>query len=734
MFSRLYFKIALIAAIVVLSALTLPVTAQSTTSLSPTEAARPKAQVTALSGGIYAVAVQGTYAYVGVGKQLIILDIANPRQPHIIGQTSALTGTINEIVVIGSYAYVAHSTGISVIDISNPVLPTEIGSLDLANGADALAVENGYVYVGARSYGTLSIVRVTEPKSPVRIGSFNQSLAGVYDVVVNGNYVYIVNIGALHIINVSNPSSPTAAGYSSRVSGEAVKVSGNYAFVVGINGLITVNVSNPANLTTIISRAWGWDLDVLDGFVYIATMDGGLSISNVSNPQNPTEVGFLAMSSFAEGTSIAVAGEYAYIATGSNIHVVNITNKSNPVLEIVYVPEVEVGQDSDGDAIPDDIEEYGYDANGDGIVDVNMVRLGANKNHKDIFVYVDWLEDPTVLVGHSHKPSQQSMDRVIKAFANAPVNNPDGIQGIKLHVIFGQGIEENTRNIVIGRADGDCEYDWDHFDEIKAANFPSSMANIAHYSIFAHSLPFLRCLSGIPSGVAREYETTRHSGSDFIVATTPDRDDRTFMHELGHNLGLGHGGVLIDLDGQIAGADDRNYKPNYLSVMNYYFQKFGLRKKGLLGYYYDGYLDYSRFDSSTLSSVFEQSIDEGLSLSDDILMKEYGTRYLCQNSLDGVVHDDLTRPIDWNGDGLLQRSLRFNVDCDSNESHTLLATVNEWRYLRYKVGAIGAFGDGITAPRITSFRNLPEITRQQEEQMGSINLEPFGVFIPAVVR
>src|SRR6185369_4859250 len=33
------------------------------------------------------------------------------------------------------------------------------------------------------------------------------------------------------------------------------------------------------------------------------------------------------------------------------------------------------------------------------------------------------------------------------------------------------------------------------------------------------------------------------------------------MHELGHNLGLRHGGF-----------EDTNYKPNYLSVMNYAFQ------------------------------------------------------------------------------------------------------------------------------------------------------------------
>ena len=42
---------------------------------------------------------------------------------------------------------------------------------------------------------------------------------------------------------------------------------------------------------------------------------------------------------------------------------------------------------------------------------------------------------------------------------------------------------------------------------------------------------------------------------------TVDEHEGTFMHEFGHNLGLSHGG-----------NDDLNWKPNYLSVMNYTFQ------------------------------------------------------------------------------------------------------------------------------------------------------------------
>jgi hypothetical protein len=43
----------------------------------------------------------------------------------------------------------------------------------------------------------------------------------------------------------------------------------------------------------------------------------------------------------------------------------------------------------------------------------------------------------------------------------------------------------------------------------------------------------------------------------------------TFARELGHNLGLRHGG-----------SEDINYKSNHLSIMNYFFQTDGVIRDG----------------------------------------------------------------------------------------------------------------------------------------------------------
>jgi X-X-X-Leu-X-X-Gly heptad repeat protein len=66
----------------------------------------------------------------------------------------------------------------------------------------------------------------------------------------------------------------------------------------------------------------------------------------------------------------------------------------------------------------------------------------------------------------------------------------------------------------------------------------------------------------------------------------------TFMHELGHSLGLTHGGLYYDTAGSYSPTLEPNCKPNYQSVMSYQFQV------DLLD---NGVLDYSEQQLSTLN-------------------------------------------------------------------------------------------------------------------------------------
>ena len=127
------------------------------------------------------------------------------------------------------------------------------------------------------------------------------------------------------------------------------------------------------------------------------------------------------------------------------------------------------------------------------------------------------------------------------------------------------------------------------------ASFDEELESAVRYCVFAHQLATLT-----DSGLARG-----EPSSDFIVSlgafveesgsTDPWMQAGTFMHELGHTLGLQHGG-----------GDLTNRKPNYLSVMNYDFQKAGLRIGGQ-----DGHFDYSQ---TKLADLDESALSEGAGL------------------------------------------------------------------------------------------------------------------------
>jgi hypothetical protein len=160
----------------------------------------------------------------------------------------------------------------------------------------------------------------------------------------------------------------------------------------------------------------------------------------------------------------------------------------------------------------------------------------------------------------------------------------------------------------------------DDFQAYKAAHFDANRMGYFHYAIFANRY---NSADNRASGVAEIV------GDDFMVTMvnylSSYNQSQTIMHELGHNLGLRHGGF-----------ESRNNKPNYNSVMNYRHQFPGVDITGSTTG--DGVLDYSWGINSPID---ENAINE----------------------VSGVVGV----PVDFNRDGVIQFSAYArNVNCAGN--------------------------------------------------------------------
>ena len=160
-------------------------------------------------------------------------------------------------------------------------------------------------------------------------------------------------------------------------------------------------------------------------------------------------------------------------------------------------------------------------------------------------------------------------------------------------------------------------------DSDEAAAFRIGAKSLVyHYCLFVHDLLEKNSAGNLVSmqagGIAEPF------GNDFVIAIGAyssvvkppgprtlsgelPSEVATTMHELGHNLGLGHGGPWPRTTWKAWENDlqsNTNYKPNFLSIMNYSFQ--------YAEWVVDRPIDYSRWSLPTLN---ESALDERIGIS-----------------------------------------------------------------------------------------------------------------------
>ena len=376
----------------------------------------------------------------------------------------------------------------------------------------------------------------------------------------------------------------------------------------------------------------------------------------------------------------------------------------------------EFSHDADSDSLYDGWETQGVDGNGDGTSDI--ILPGANPLHKDVYVEVDAMLDSA---GKSLGFTPREYMGIVTAFANAPndlIRNPDLKPGVALHL---NSIEDNLPNTPF------AAIPWADFDALKINHFgqenplhPSS-AEVKKAKSFAYHYAIIADTIG-PDPVSGISE---FSGNDMIVAlgavgafgapggTALEREG-TFMHELGHNLGLTHSGDEKEFgpDGLPHTTDDESwqyqYKPNYHSVMNYSWQ-------------YPVPCNRQSWELNYSNSEFPPLDEQHLSEPDGI-GGHIGHKALIGPVAAGVVglcdpaHPNIANgrvvaesgPVDWNGDG---DSIDVNVKQDINQleplrpatahdpgTHTeydILTGHEDWSHLKYHFRESDYSTDGV---------------------------------------
>jgi hypothetical protein len=359
--------------------------------------------------------------------------------------------------------------------------------------------------------------------------------------------------------------------------------------------------------------------------------------------------------------------------------------------------------DDDGDALRNGWELHGYDYGSNGSIDVDLPAMGASYRHKDVFVEMDYMERP----GYpgALAPSGAVQSAIIAAFDAFPMSNPDGVPGVDIHL-------ELDDQIAV--YDPDLNDVYTEFYALKGSYFDLWRQATHHYMIWANQYS-----GGTSSGLSMGIPA-----SDFLVTLggwptvggTNEQKIGTFIHELGHNLNLTHGG-----------SDHVNYKPNYISIMNYTWQTIGLWHNST---WYNW--EYQPF---ALPALNEASLSEPAGLG-SAAAAGYGTVYVCSGSQ--YLVSNAAGPIDWSCDGDV---VDTGVSRDENFTgtvETLAATSNNYSQILFNGGTIGS---GLAPDALRAFAQrlsetlvpvTDELTWEMQQQIDEMfHRNPAAPILPA---
>lgn len=224
----------------------------------------------------------------------------------------------SRMTIVGSYNTSGYASGISLMRINNI----------------------NYAFVADGSSG-LQILNVALPNIPSFVANYSSGGLNTIDVttasVNNTPYAFLSNGNqGFSIINVSTPSTPlldtTIILNNDRVITSFIDTNG-IAYLGTFYGKIYIyDVSalpGPVNQLSVYNA---YDnilgIQVLNGLAYIAENTVGLEIINVSNPSQPAYVG--GFDTWGNSNDVKVSGIYAYIADGSSLITLNVSNPFTP--------------------------------------------------------------------------------------------------------------------------------------------------------------------------------------------------------------------------------------------------------------------------------------------------------------------------------------------------------------------------------------------------------------------
>jgi hypothetical protein len=249
----------------------------------------------------------------------VILDLSNPANPTV--KSSSTQFWASGVVSDGRYAYLIDDLeGVRVFDIANPSQPQQVGLMPTSVGGFEFSLQeltergiylaNQILFIPDQAYGLIT-VDVSNPSQPARVGQYMTPIPdAIMGIKVVGDYAYaICRFAGFRVLDASDPENLAEIFFDDE------------------RKFLTLQVPN--------------HIEVIGDYAYISDSNYPLHIYDISNPNQPDEVGIVdGGPAWDSADDLAIAGNFAYLSgrggndaiyPGAGIWVIDISNPTAPL-------------------------------------------------------------------------------------------------------------------------------------------------------------------------------------------------------------------------------------------------------------------------------------------------------------------------------------------------------------------------------------------------------------------
>jgi hypothetical protein len=304
---------------------------------------------------------------------------------------------------------------------------------------------------------------------------------------------------------------------------------------------------------------------------------------------------------------------------------------------------------------------------------------GARVGQRDIFLHVDYMDNADQVCTPLHEALDKMRDAFLKKgihvhldcgdlYSNSVSPQDYNLDGKSHKVPFSEVVSmlsiPNTTNFY--------SYKYKYMDLAKKQIF--------HYLLMSYKFSVLEGKS-VTGGYGEIKGNDLIVANNFVYNLTSDQgrnkliniQAENIMHELGHNLGLRHGG-----------ADDVNFKPNYFSIMNYEYNQ-GLSTIGSNEGDRHYFMRRAYFGDATFSWYDYSLTNDQTSNTCLIDFSDGSGGQINENYVDESL--GLMRPgtcgVDFNGDQAINNIITYAIDLNKDGILKLLTDYDDWGNLDF---------------------------------------------------